>query len=641
MLNKIRNASHHYLFKLLFCFLAVIFAVGLIDFSYSKHHIAATVGKQEISLSDFLQARQESINKLNQKQYLTSEQAQLEAKNINNDTITKLVTQNLVKQEAEHLGIRISPETIAEYIQKDENFHKEGSFDLEHYKKVLTYNNLKEEQLITLLSHQIASKFLLDSLIVNLPLKQNLSNYLYDYLAEKRSISLITIDANNTKVNNVSEQELKDYYQKNPNNFQTKEYRDFDYILLSSKDIKITTETPESELEKEYAENKEVYSLPETRDFYHFLAPDEKIAEQIIAALKTNADQTKVAKDFVNKKVISESFSNQPAHSFLSNIDPSLFTLKEHDITSIVKSDLGWHVFKIMKIHPKQYKSFAEAKKEIKENLHHKMAEVQLYELSKTIEDDLASGAELTEVAKRNNLPLIKMKQVAIDDKEKANLEIINLAFKMAVKEDSPLTPIADGKDYVVVHVEAIELPKLKEFKEVEEQIKESYKMQMKDELALELARALQTELSKDKQTLVLSGGKDYQLNDDLVKTLLNPIYKKYNLSTKNIVSFKNKDIVRPILAQDTELPESFVGGLFNLSTKKVSITQQLGYAKYGFAIIQKIAAITERDASIYKQVAEISENNYKNEIYDQYLDYLRGKYSTEINFELINHKFE
>ena len=79
--------------------------------------------------------------------------------------------------------------------------------------------------------------------------------------------------------------------------------------------------------------------------------------------------------------------------------DLSLFSLNENDSPPPIKSELGWHVFKILKINPKQYKSFSEARKEILENLQYKMAEMKINELLKVIEDDVASGANFQEIA--------------------------------------------------------------------------------------------------------------------------------------------------------------------------------------------------------------------------------------------------
>ncbi len=644
MLEKIRQIAHHSLFKLFFFVLAVIFAASLGNFDQSKsNNVIATIGKEKISFNEFAQARQYALKQLNKQQHLTPEQAQMEANDISKNVINKMISQMLIKLELEHLGIKIPSEIIAEYIQKDESFHKNGNFDLDTYKQVLEYNNVTEESLLKNISTELASKFLLTSLSVNIPLKDTFANYLYDYLSEKRSISLISVDANKVSYNNFSQEELQNYHKNYPHLFQTKEYKSFSYLLLDSQKLKETINVDETDLVKEYNANKEEYALPETRDFHHFLTPDQEIANQIIESLNKDTDHLDVAKNFIDKKVISEKFINQSQQGFLSNLDPSLYTLQENQITSAVKSDLGWHVFKITKINPKQYKEFSEVKKTVQQHLVNKIAHAQLYELSKQIEDDISSGAHFTEIANRYNLKNVEVQNIAVDGSyldstktDKIAPQIMITAFQTPLQQESQITPIDENTSFIL-KVEEIKAPKLESLEKVKDRIADLLLEDFRAKLSLEIARTLQTEASKDPQLLISS--EKNNLNKKLLKTLLKPIFNKYNLSKNNrpIISIQNQNISRAVISNEKELPESFINSLFNLNIKNVSLPQNLTTTKYGFAIIDKIFIEKERNADLYQQVASISEDNYRNEIYNQYLDYLRNQYPVHINLKLLN----
>ncbi len=160
---------------------------------------------------------------------------------------------------------------------------------------------------------------------------------------------------------------------------------------------------------------------------------------------------------------------------------------------------------------------------------------------------------------------------------------------------------------------------------------------QTRDNIALEIANLLQG--ATDNKTLLLV---DQQtLNNASLEKLLQGTYQKYQLPTKTrpIISIKHQDIVKPIFGDNGELPETFINNLFKLSLNKASIPQKIDTANYSFAVIKSIINAKNRDSQIYKQMTNISEMNYKNEIYDQYLDYLRNKYPIEINISIINHK--
>ncbi|MCT4635958.1 MAG: SurA N-terminal domain-containing protein [Rickettsiales bacterium] len=628
MLKKIRKSAHSYVFKILFVLLAFIFAIGLGDFSRNNASTVATVGNNKIFLSDFLQSRQQTNGNLSD---TTKSQKEL----INYSVMMKLITQNLIKQEYEKMGIKIAPEIIVKYIEEDSNFYNNGIFDLENYKKTLEYNNISEDKLLSIVSNQIASRFLLDSLIVNLPLKATLSDYLTNYLSEKRTISLLTVDMSRKNIKHFSEQNLDNYYQNNKNSFKTKELRSFSYLLIDPQYIKKEFKISEDELLKEYEENKEEYSLAETRDFYHFLAPSQEIANQISKEIKSGTSPETVAKNFIGKKVIAETFSNQPAQSFLSSLDLSLFNLGENDSTPPIKSELGWHVFKILKINHKQYKSFDEAKNELRENLLYKLAEIEMNDLVKTVEDDIASGANFKDIAQTNNIQAGEVEEISLDEKDSIsniNSAILSLAFNTPEMEESEVTML-DPSGYAVVKVTKIFPERTQNFEEAREQAKTRYLSQLKDEITLEIS----TKLSENFNSIILEKNNKYQLDNKLVQELLKPIYNKYEIDfiDEAVITLKTEELVRPSIGTNN-LPEDFVNKLFQLELKKPSLPEKIDNAKYAIASVENITS-NKLDQNIYGQIGNISEVNYKNEIYDQYMNYLKKKYNVRIYFDIIN----
>ena len=640
MLEKIRQIAHHTLFKIFFFILAVIFAISLGDFDRSKDlNTVATVGNEKISLNDFSQARQHALKQISQQQGVTPEQAEINA--ISRNALNQLISKSLIKQELKHLGIVIPSDIIAEYIQKDANFHKDGRFDQETFKKILEYNNISEETLLKNISTELSSKFLLNSLTVNSPIKEVLSDYLYDYLSEKRFISLITVDASKTKYKKFSQEELLTYYKNHPELFKTKEYRSFSYLLLEEKNSKESIKLTDTDLEQEYAANKESYIFLENRDFYHFLTPSQEIAEQIINSLNQNLDHLQIAKNFIDKKVISEKFLNQTQQSFLNDLDPSLFTLEENKNTKAIKSDLGWHVFKITKIYPKKYKSFSEAKAEIQTALLDKIAQTQLYELSRQVEDDLSSGATYQEISNRYKLKLAQIKNIAIDgsflnnsDNSSINPQIIHTAFKTPMQQDSPLTQLDNSLNLFTLKIDEIIAPKVKIFENVSKQVNDLLSEQFKDKLALEISNALQIELSKNNKEL-LSTNQD-TLNELTFQKIVSPILSKYKITNPPIISIKNQNVVRSFFSNDTNLSEAFLNKVFDLELHKSSLPQIFGDAKYGFALLNKTFVDKERNSELYKQISMISQDNYKNELHTQYIEYLRNKYNVEVNLNLL-----
>jgi len=510
MLENIRNIAHNKLFKVFFFFLAIIFAVSLGNFDNSrdKENIVAMVGKEKITLNEFRRARNIEIQNLNSMQNLPLEQVQMFADQINNMTLNKLITQSLLKQELKVLEINIPHEVVAEYVHSDPTFHNNGNFDPTLYKELLKQNNLNEETFLDSIAQQTAGRYLLESIVSNVPLKNVITSYIKNFLLEKRDVILVTVDSSKFDVGKQPEEKLIEFYKNHPNFFQSNELRNFELVLFDKNNVKSNTKITDDMLLKEYQERKEEYALPEKRDLYHFLTPNENIAKEIEEALKNDSDHIKIAKNFVDKKVISEAFSNQTRESFLSTINKAIFNAKESEILTAVKSELGWHVFKITKIHPVNYQDFVKVKEKVKENLEQKLLKQQLYELAREVEDELASGSELAEIAIKFNLEYKKLENIANDDsKLTLNPEIVVSAFELNENEDSGIKILDDSMKVYIVKLKKITSPSLIPYEKIKDRVKDFYLADLKQSITSIIANNIYLEGNKDQQKL-------FQLNN-------------------------------------------------------------------------------------------------------------------------------
>ncbi|MEK6733519.1 MAG: peptidyl-prolyl cis-trans isomerase, partial [Pseudomonadota bacterium] len=368
--------------------------------------------------------------------------------------------------------------------------------------------------------------------------------------------------------------------------------------------------------------------------FYHFLTPTQELAEEIIKNLKENSNHKDVASKFIDKKVISETFNNQSNQGFLSNIDSSIFNLKENDISSAIKSDLGWHVFKVIKLHPKEYKAFDIVKNEIRGKIHQKLTEQYLFELTRQVEDDIASGADFNDIAKRYNLTLNFIKDIAADGTSINNesvtidADIVSTAFKTELTQESQIITLNDNSNMFIVKVDSIIAPKLKEFNSVKQQVVDLLAAKTRGLIAHEVITSLQTAQP--------------QLNDaNAIDSFLKPIYKKYNLSDKNkpIILSKLLEVKRTGEVANNFLNENLVSNVFSSNVNQSILPIKINDESYSFAIVKNIIASEEQNEAAYTKLQDSMNQKFKTEIYSQYLEYLRNKYPVEINLSILNNK--
>ncbi len=643
MLEKIRQIAHYKLFKLFFFALAFIFAISLGSFrdASNKENIVAIVGKEKIPLAEFDRARKKEIANLNSKQHLSAEQIEEEAKGLNRVTLNKLISQYLIQQEVKSLGIAVPDEVIATYIHNDPSFQNNSVFDIDLYKRVLRENNLTEEALIANLSNQTASRFLIESISSNYPLKNTLSTYMKNYIGEKRLVSIVKVDSGNVELNDISEDKIKEFYNKNPNYFQSKQLRSFKYIKFGKSDIKLNNEITEDMLLNEYKNNREDYALPEKRDLYHFLTPDQQTAMLVVNELRKNDDHIKVAKNFIDKKVIGEKFVSQNKDSFLATIDNSIFFKKEGEITNPVKSELGWHVFKVIKVHPLNFQEYSKVKNQVQERLLNKLYEVQIFDLAKQIEDEISSGADFKEIGERFSLKVNEVKLVSNEGvdanlkKLELNPSILEVAFETVVNEESPIKMIEGSNDMFVVKVDEVQEPSLIPYDKVRNSAKALLVNSIKSQLAYEIsASILMACKNKDEIPFNFEAS---TIDQNKINKSINGVIKKYNIKDGFRPKLEISKLEISRYKNDEKTSPDLVNNLFLTAMNGLSFPMAIDHNIYAFGKVLKSIFPTNNGEDLTKIAEYLSEANYKNEIVDQYLEYLRKKYPIKINQKILN----
>ncbi len=135
-------------------------------------------------------------------------------------------------------------------------------------------------------------------------------------------------------------------------------------------------------------------------------------------------------------------------------------------------------------------------------------------------------------------------------------------------------------------------------------------------------------------------------INSAAIKNILQPIYDKYGInpqlpSGQVVISLSTQELSNPKLVGNQDLSPGFINDLFSLKLGKASITEAIDSTKYGFAIVTKLITDTKLDPQVSKYIDTMSESNYKNALYDQYLAYLKEQYKVKINFNLIKNQSE
>ncbi|OHU87510.1 MULTISPECIES: peptidylprolyl isomerase [Pseudoalteromonas] len=537
MLEKIREGSQGPAAKIILGVVILSFALAGIGgyLGQTTEQPVAEVNGAKISQTEFARAYQNERARLEQQfgEYF----AQISADpaymaRIREGVVDRLVQQELQNQLALELGLRVSDEQVKNAILEMPYFQLGGQFSNDRYLQLIRQMNfqpdtfreyLREEmtrnQLVTAVA---GSDFMLPSELKSAIALQQQTRDL-DYLVLNKGKLADQVE--------VSEQEIKDYYQLNQSQFQSPERVAVQYLELKASDVTPTKEISEDDVLAYYEESKNQYTEPEKRRVAHILvegsAEDAEVqqkAQAILEELKGGADFAELAQE-KSDDVVSAEIGGDLDWIERDMMDPEFeaaaFALENvGDITDVVASEFGLHVIKLTDIQRQQVKEYDDVKDELRAELeraekvdafYQKQTEVTelAFEIADSLEDAaIAAGVELksTELLARNALPA------------PLNTPAVSSAiFTPEVLEDRVNSGVLEvGNEHiVVVRVQDYQAAAPKPLEEVSAQIKTKLVNDKASSLIKEHTQALFAQLQDGKSLEEIAAGEELEVQSD------------------------------------------------------------------------------------------------------------------------------
>ena len=141
---------------------------------------------------------------------------------------------------------------------------------------------------------------------------------------------------------------------------------------LINREITNIAEVSDSEIEEYYHENQNDYTEPAKIRASHILVDSEVVAIKILEDLKRGADFAELAKEYsldIPTKDKGGELGYFAKGAFIAEFEQACEALKVNEISEPVKTDLGYHIIKIVDKKEAGPKTLEEVKDEIKNKL--------------------------------------------------------------------------------------------------------------------------------------------------------------------------------------------------------------------------------------------------------------------------------
>lgn len=380
---------------------------GAINLSGNLRSIGS-VGDKSISVDQYARQLQQEIRAIEAQTGESLPFARAQEMGLDRAVLQRIVRNRALDHEAAEMGISIGDATLRDEIVAISAFQGiDGNFDREGYRFALQQSGMSEAAFETSIREEAARGLLQRAILGGVSMPNTYARTLVDYVAEERSFTWARLSADDldTPVAEPTEEELQAFYDANSEDFMLPASKSITYAWLRPEDLLDEVEVPEDELRAEYDARSDEYDQPERRLVERLVFANEEAANQAAAALEVDGTTFEA---LVEERglALADVDMGDVAKSDLDAAGDAVFTAESGEIVGPLPSSLGPALFRVNGILPAQNVPFEEAREVLEETLAISRATRAVEARAQEIDDRLAGGATLEDLAKETKMNL-------------------------------------------------------------------------------------------------------------------------------------------------------------------------------------------------------------------------------------------
>lgn len=581
-----RKGAGGWLAKILLVLLVASFAVwgiGSDMLNSSATSKVIEVGEQSVSLGEFQMAYNRNVQNMSRQFQTQISPDMAKQLQLGNQTISQMVGQALLKENVRALDLAVNDEIVRGNITATPAFvNNAGQFDRLQFDTILRQNGYSEDSYIADIRSELETRQIVSSLNEVLSgLPKVAKNRIFAHQAEKRTAAYIELmDSVIATAAAPDDTALESFIKDNAAKYTAPEYRKIDYVLVAPENFTSQVEVSADELNAEYDGRRSEFFQPAQRAIQQMIFAKEAQAKEAAAKIRGGADFAATALEMLQLTKGDIDLGTVTKTDLLDELQEPVFTSAEGTTITPVKTILGWHVIKTTLLTPQVQKTFDAVKERLRKDISLRKASSLVYDASTRIEDELAGGSSLKELA--SGLGLKVRRSDWVDATGNSDLgaavkglpkgpEFLADAFAKNVGDESDLVALADSSYYVLAVTE-IRASRLQTLNEVRQKATEAWQANWRHARTREKADKILTELNAGKpldivaldqsvtvkkSTPVLRSGRAGELSNEARNNLFAPASKTFSVSENQArngyILYKLEEVIAVDIAKEQQ----------------------------------------------------------------------------------------
>jgi peptidyl-prolyl cis-trans isomerase D len=430
MLEFIRTHQRLMQFLLLLIIFPSFAFVGIQSYSRfgDADNVVAKVGNQPITQQDLEIAQREQLERVKKMFGGQVDPKVFDTPEAKKNALDGLIAQKAISIEATHKRLMPSESQIQGVVLA--SFPSLADPSLSKQDRIKFYNEIAQEQGLSVagLQARIAQGMMRQAINVSVQgtafaPKTVAARLAYINNQEREVQQLMFKSADYVSQVKITDDMLKDYYNKHDAEFTLPEQAKAEYVVLNSDVIASQITVNDDEIKSYYEQNKKRYSVEEQRRASHILISVNKDAsdkDKAAAKAKAEALLAQVRKDPSSFAKLAKENSQDPGSAehggdlgffergmMVKPFEDAAYKLKQGEISDLVQSDFGYHIIQLTGIKAGAVRPLEEVKGDIAAEIKKQKAAKKYSEVAEVFSNTVYEQADsLKPVADKLNLKI-------------------------------------------------------------------------------------------------------------------------------------------------------------------------------------------------------------------------------------------
>ena len=375
-----------------------------------------------------------------------------------------------VQQFGEEQGLTVSERMIDSEIANITAFQDAaGRFSDTVFRQALQMQNMTEVQLRQDIARSLMQRQLLGPIARGGGVPQGIVREYANLMLERRrgAISVVPVELLRTGIN-PTPAEVTAYYQRNRDRFTIPEQRVIRFAMIGPEQVAAAARATEQEIAAAYRQNAAAYGPRETRDLQQIVLTDQAAAQRFAQRIRGGASFAQAAQE-AGFGASDINASNQTRDGFAGTatraVADAAFGAAQGAMVGPIRSELGFHFVRVERINQTPGRPLETVRDEIARNIEQRKQAEAINALVTRVEDRIAEGASLEEVARADRLTLVTTPPLTSAGQAQGQpfnvtpelQPVLRAAFEIDPEEPEPLVEqITPNQRFALVGVERV-----------------------------------------------------------------------------------------------------------------------------------------------------------------------------------------